>query len=123
MADYRRKAGVAARVPPRLLRVVCGMLCFVGREWGPVPTRHSKRYLPQGSSRHPIMRSCLVFALSKVLSLLSCWAPESSSHCPCCQRTNQSHVPLRCANILSLQQVIGSRAGNLKQNSLPKKSS
>lgn len=111
MADYMKKVGVAARVHPRLLRVVCGMLCFVGREWGPVPTWHSKHHLPQGSSRHPIMRSYLVFAVSKVLSLLPCWAPESSSRCPCCQRTNQSHVPLRCANILSLQQVIGSRAG------------
>lgn len=85
------------------------LFCWEGV--GPVPTWHSKHHLPQGSSRHPIMRSYLVFAVSKVLSLLPCWAPESSSRCPCCQRTNQSHVPLRCANILSLQQVIGSRAG------------
>lgn len=78
MADYMRKVGVAARLQPRLLRVVCGVLCFVGREWKAPPASGQ----PQVTS-YEIWCSlcCLVRLLRAVPSVPAAKGPTKAM-CP-----------------------------------------
>lgn len=68
MADYRRKFGVAARYSQTPEGGVWDAVLLGGS--GDLSQLGIQTVPPTGQLRHPIMRSCLVFALSKVLPVI-----------------------------------------------------
>lgn len=131
MADYMKKVGVAARVHPRLLRVVCGMLCFVGREWDlsqlGIQSTTSHKAAPGTQLWDPIWSlqsakysPCCPVGLLRAVPVVPAAKGPTKAMCPWGVLTFFHSSRLLAAGLENDEVKL---AGILKQNSLPKKSS